>query len=135
MHLQRAAWGVFVVGLLGFAGCANDNKAEVTGSVRFDGKPVEKAILTFTPVDGSTPTSGGHVLNGQYSSRVYLGKTKVSISMSKVIGMKKLYPDDPNSKEYPVTGEVLPARYNKESELFVDVKPGTNVENFNLKSD
>jgi hypothetical protein len=51
----------------------------------------------------------------------------------KVVGTKKIY-DTPDSPVMPITVEALPARYNEETELKIDVKPGTNTQDFHLKS-
>lgn len=135
MLCQRIMGAAFLTALATLVGCASDNTAEVRGTVKYNGEPVEKAILTFMPTDPKLQAKGGYVLNGRYSTQVFIGENKVSISMSKQVGSKKLYPDDPKSPEMPVTAEVLPPRYNEETELKIDVKPGVNEKDFDLKGD
>ena len=47
----------------------NDGKtALVSGTVEIDGKHLESGTMLFMPVDGQTPTAGGAIKNGRYSS-------------------------------------------------------------------
>ncbi len=132
MHYQRMAWGLFLMGLLALAGCAGDNMAEVKGMVKVNGTPIEKGAMTFYPVDGKSPTTGCGIKDGQYDCQVPFGTMKVAISMPQVYMMKKLYPNDPKSPEAPMSKESLPAKYNAQSELKIDVKPGLNEKDFEL---
>jgi len=113
-------------------GCG-DSFSEVEGEIRLDGKLVKAGAIQFSPVDGKTPTAGGPIDKGIYSVRVPVGLMKVSISAPKIIGTKKLY-DTPDSPEMPVTDEALPARYNQQSTLQLEVKPGKNKKNYDLES-
>jgi hypothetical protein len=38
----------------------------ITGEVTYDGEPVKKGTITFTPADGKGQTVGGEVLDGRY---------------------------------------------------------------------
>ena len=58
---------------------------------------------------------------------------KVEIRAPKITGYKALYPT-PDSEKRPVTAEALPARYHDQTELKLDVKSGTNVKDWDLKS-
>jgi hypothetical protein len=51
---------------LAAAGCSS-NTASVSGTVTYDGQPVGTGEVTFTPVDGIGPTSGGRIKDGQYT--------------------------------------------------------------------
>jgi hypothetical protein len=121
-----------VVLVVGVAACAADKQAEVKGLVTFNGKPLERGAITFTPADGQAPVTGGSIDQGRYATRVYLGTMKVAISGAKIVGQKKLY-DDPKSPVRPVTAELLPPQYNEETELQFDVVPGSNEKNFDLR--
>jgi hypothetical protein len=59
---------------------------------------------------------------------------KVSISAPKVVGKKKIYPTA-DSPEMPVTREALPARYNEQTELTLDVTAGTISKDWELTSE
>jgi hypothetical protein len=134
MRIRGAAWGVgvFLV-LLALTGCdSGPPTGEVKGTVKVDGKLVEEGAIGFSPVDGKTATAGGMIKDGQYAVKVPVGLMKVSISMPKVVGHKKIYPT-PNSPTMPVTVEGLPARYNEKTELQFEVKAGLNEKDYDLK--
>src|SRR5262245_375252 len=134
MRIRGAAWrgGAFVA-LLALAGCdSGPPTAEVKGTVKVDGKLGEKGTIGFSPVDGKTPTAGGEIKDGQYAVKVPVGLMKVSISVPRVVGHKKIYPT-PNSPVMPVTEEALPARYNEQTTLQLEVKSGTNEKDYDLK--
>ncbi len=135
MQSKRVGWGcVVLVTLLGLVGCGGQKIAEVHGAVTFNGVLIKTGSMTFVPVDGKTSTAGCKIEDGKYTAKVPVGLMKVSISMPKVVGMKKLY-DTPNSAERPVTKEALPEKYNEKTELELDVKPGKNQKDWELKSE
>jgi hypothetical protein len=127
----KAAAGAAILVGLALAGCGG-NEARVSGTVKVDGKPIANGMITFMPVDGKTATAGGKIKDGHYSVKVPVGAMKVSISEPKFVRKKKLY-DTPNSPEQDVTEESLPARYNENTELTFDVRPGRNEKDFDLK--
>jgi hypothetical protein len=130
-HAGRVAALSVALGLL--TGCGGgDNMADVTGTVTVDGATPEKGSMTFIPADGKSPTAGGEIVNGKYSARVPLGTAKVQIRVPKVVGKKKLY-NTPDSPVQDIFEEVLPAKYNEKTELTVEVKPGKNEKNWELK--
>jgi hypothetical protein len=134
MRMRCAAWGAGFVAVLALAGCGDaGSMAEVKGKVTFDNKPVESGAIAFYPVDGKAPTAGGAIKDGQYDVKVPVGLAKVTISAPKVVGKKKLY-NTPNSPEGLITAEALPAKYNEQSELQFEVKPGRNEKDFELRS-
>lgn len=134
MPFQRATvWGGIAVACGLLAGCSDDGLALVEGTVTVDGQPVVSGAITFVPADGGAPTAGGMITDGRYRVRVPPGVMKVSISVPKVVGKKKIYPTE-NSPEMPVTIEALPAKYNERTELQMEVKPGKNEKNFPLKN-
>lgn len=133
---RAAAVGALTAALLTLVGCGDGSKSgEVSGTVQFDGTPVETGSISFVPADGKSPTAGGLIENGKYTvSKVPVGVSKVSISGSKVIGQKEVYPGQPNSPVRPVTVDLLPKKFNETTELTFDVQPGRNEKNWDLKS-
>lgn len=122
------------VAVLQGGGCSNNSTtAEVSGSVTVDGEPAENGSIGFFPVDGKSPTSGGVIHAGRYLAQVPFGEAKVEIRISKVVGQKKLY-DTPDSKMKSIMAEMLPEKYNDQTELRIDVQPGTNEQDFDLES-
>ena len=134
MRRIHAIWAAsLLTALLVVGGCGDGDVAVVSGAVKVDGAPLKQGFITFVPADGKTATSGGAITDGRYSVKVPVGSMKVSVSASKVVGRKKLY-DTPNSPEQDVTQESLPARYNGQTELKLDVKAGTNPKDWDLTS-
>jgi hypothetical protein len=50
--------------LLAATGCESSTGA--SGTVTYDGRPVEKGTITFLPADGQGPAAGGEIRDGQY---------------------------------------------------------------------
>ena len=138
MYMQRAAClGGFLIAVLILAGCDSSNVAVVTGTAKFDGKPIEKGSIGFYPVDGATSTAGGEITNGQYSVKVPVGLMKVYIGgVPKVVGMKEVK-EGPGGKGGPKTVESIPAKFSdqQKTELRFEVKPGTNQKNWDLNAE
>jgi hypothetical protein len=66
-------------------GC-NGNTASVSGTVSYDGRPVDRGSIAFLPADGAGPTAGGDIVDGRYSvSNVTPGQKIVQ-----VIGVKQV---------------------------------------------
>jgi hypothetical protein len=129
--------GCVAASLLMLSGCDGKPRATVQGTVALDGQPIELGAISFIPVDGQSPTTGGPISNGQYRvPNVPLGEMKVAISGSKVVGTKKLYQDRPDSPEMQITENPVPAKFSdlQNSTLRLDVKAGKNDKNWDLKS-
>jgi len=133
MRVRYAAAAAGFLAALLLGGCSNDNTAEVTGTVLVDGKPAPRGSVSFIPADGKSPTAGAEIKDGKYSAKVPLGNSKVQIRVPKVVGQKKLYPT-PDSPVQDLLEEVLPKKYNDETELTLDVKSGKNEKDWDLKS-
>jgi hypothetical protein len=121
--------------IFGAAGCsqADATRGDVSGRVTVDDAPAATGAISFAPVDGASPTSGGKILDGKYSVKAPFGVAKVEIRVPKVVGERKLY-DTPDSPVQPLMEESLPKKYNDESELTIDVKPGSTEHDFDLKT-
>jgi hypothetical protein len=114
------------------AGCSNNRMAQVTGTVSLDGQPIDKGSISFIPADGKGATAGSEIKDGKYNvSKVSPGTMLVQIRYAKVSGTKKLY-DAPGSKTRDTYTEVLPKKYNDDTELRFDVQPGRNEKNWEL---
>lgn len=125
--------GFAVVALL-LAGCSSpEGVGTVSGEVTFDGQPLKDGVIRFVPSDGKTPTVSCSIVNGRYTGEVPLGPKKVEISASKVVGKRKMY-DTPDSPTVDKVAELLPPRYNVQSELSMTVKPGKQEQRYDLKS-
>jgi len=134
MKTSSVVGALFVALMYYMVGCSADAKhGTVTGNVTFDGEPVKSGTIRFDPVDGQTATADGVISDGRFSAKAPPGEKRVSISAQKVVGKKKMY-DTPESPVVDVTEELLPKRYNAQSELTLKVEAGSQEHNFDLKS-
>lgn len=136
MQTARAAtFGVFALVVFAFVGCDGVRKADVSGTVKFDGHLVDDGAIAFYPADGKGSSEGGAIKNGQYSAKVPVGNMKVTVNWPKGTGIKKkLYQDDPKSPEWETKAESLPEKYSdaNKTELTFEVKSGTNRKDWEL---
>jgi hypothetical protein len=109
---------VLLVALLvcGACGCSGSDTLEVTGTVTFDGTPVEKGEVSFIPVDGGA-ADGGLIENGKFAFQAKPGSKRVEIRASR--------PLPPEKQTNPEMGlmydDFIPARYNRDSTLTAEV--------------
>ena len=127
-------------GLLGCSGEApykGEKRYPVVGTVKFDGEPVHNGVITFAgKADPSKQfTSSGIILEGKYSidenKGPNAGKYQVSVTWSKPTGKKRK--DNDSGETFDETKEVIPKKYNANSELEAEIKPGENTFDFDLK--
>jgi hypothetical protein len=114
---------------LAIAGCGpGDGRVEVSGSVTFDGKPIERGSIVFTPEVKGSP-DGGKIIDGQFRLRALVGKHRIKIEASRPTG-----PFVPSMGGH-VHEEYIPARYNSKTTLSEEVTPGgDNSFSFRLTS-
>ena len=115
-------------------GCSSDaGKATITGNVTLDGQPLKAGLIRFVPADGQTPTADALITDGKFSAKVRVGKKRVSISAPKVVGTRKFY-DTADAPTVDIVEELLPARYNVQSELTITVSTDEPQQDFKLTS-
>ena len=132
MRIARAAFRLACLGVvLTLVGCQSDNTAQLDGTVKLAGEPLDKGSIAFAPADGQGQTAGGEITNGKYSVKVPVGIMKVEIRYPKVVGKKKDY-DAPGGKYYDLYEESLPPKYNDETTLTVKVQRGKNQKDWDL---
>lgn len=141
--LRRAAAGLAVAAAVAGCGKAEDSlpRHAVYGKVTLDDKPLEKGTITFTPeAQAANPVTGGGVISaGSYSIPVDKGLTpgkyKVSIAAAAdgpalAAGEAPGAPPKAKAKAEPA----IPAKYNAQSTLEAEVKPGQTSFDFKLSS-
>ena len=128
---RRIVPGMMVVTVILIAGCAKPNIGIVTGTITVDGSPAKSGSIAFFPIDRKSPTAGAEIVDGNYTAKVAPGAAKVEIRVPKVMGERKLYntADSPMKK---ILAESLPAKYNDQTELKLDVQLGENHQNYLL---
>lgn len=123
--------------LLLTSGCGGSERAGVSGKVTVDGEPIENGLIRFTPLPGTdAPSAGSAITNGSYSvpadKGLMAGRYRVEITGRKLTGRKV-----EAGVKGPVIDEVIelvPRRYNKESELILEIQSDSRVVDYDLKS-
>ena len=140
---------IFFTGLILLAatGCGGQKELEfstsqVQGTVSYQGKPLESGKIRFIP--------DGEVINGQVAGKAIFadikdGKYTVSAEDGATVGKNRV-----EIKSYRGSGKMMvssagegqkveevvqfiPARFNTESTLSIEIKEGENVHDFDLK--
>ncbi len=133
-------------------GCGKGGPAlgRVSGTVTMDGKPLENALVTFTPAAGGRGSTGTTDASGKYELTFIDGKgalvgshkvtvttvAKAAAAASEMRSDSPEYAKQGRSADYnsaKVT-EPIPAKYNKESTLTFDVQSGSNTYDIPLES-
>ncbi|MFN3158053.1 MAG: hypothetical protein ACE37I_01985 [Rubinisphaera brasiliensis] len=127
--------------ILGIAGCggASDTPplGTVSGTVTWNGEPLQDAYLTFQPETGRA-SIGRTDSNGQYSlaytgdkNGALVGKHTVMITTA-----TEGYSDESGEgNDRPAREEILPAKYHSASELTAEVTSGSNTIDFDLPTE
>jgi hypothetical protein len=122
------------------AGCGG-GAVRVEGKVTLDGAPVEVGG-TISFFSGSGPGSdkgnapivgGKYVIAGERARNLTPGTYKVQILWNKLNDKAQARSSDPDSAPQQTT-QVIPARYNTESTLTRELRPGTNKLDFELQT-
>ena len=138
---------ILVVGAL--IGCGSRpadkfNRAAVEGQVTLDDAPLAEGDILFIPLAGGT-MAGGKIKDGKYKLARHEGPTvgpnRVEIRSVQATGRIIESPVTPEGDGAPGDNKVMehkelvPKRYNNESELKFDVQPdAVNSANFKLES-
>ncbi len=155
MHLHRSAFGVgLVLALAMVSGCESKPKAaygslalvSVSGRVTLNGRPLAKAVITFDDTQDGTFSFGQTDSDGNYKLRldsdmlgVKPGKKIVRVSTTrKLLGLNSSEEAGESSLDgatgkLEVAKELVPDKYNKNSELTVDVSEKSRTFNFDLR--
>ena len=137
--IRQAPWALlFLVGC-GSGSTDGISRYGVSGSVTFNGKPLETGSISFDPDGGSAnPTSGGSLIqSGSYSIEQATGLTSGTYRVAIRSGGDSAAPKDeaPGPPARKPSKEPIPAQYNSKSTLKVEVKDsGSPRFDFDLKS-
>jgi hypothetical protein len=125
---------LLVVVIVAAIGCSSESPpSTVRGTVTLDGAPLADGLINFVAVDLQSQTAGAKITEGQFEVAVPPGEKRVEIRAPKVSGKVKAY-DTPDSPLVDIVDELLPARYNSQSELTMTVVEGTQEKAFELQS-
>ncbi len=134
------AWGarlVLVSALLVGCGGAEDDlpRRAISGEVTLDDRPLERGQISFVPISAETGTQvGGPIVAGAYEVPRAQGPVPGRYSVRIHGGSDGGNPDDP-AEAYKVEPDPVPARYNTQTTLQVEIEPdGPDTLDFALQS-
>jgi len=113
------------------SGATGPAEYPVSGTVTFDGKPVESGRILFRKIGDGDRAYGGEITNGTYSFTSEPGKVKVEITASRPIPGKF---DNSNGTPEPIGEMYIPAKYNSKSTLEAEVLTSSTTLPFDLVS-
>lgn len=118
---------LILVAITALAGCGGSGRQAIEGTVTLDGQPLAEGYLRLRPEPGTaSPAAGAPVKDGAYAiapeGGTFAGKFRVEITAMRPSGRKLTHPE--TGQPYDEKIQVLPPRYNKASELRVDVVEG-----------
>ena len=121
-------------------GCSDSvgGRRPITGSVSFDGEPLEGGWIYFRPIaDG--PSSAAEIENGTFdidaAKGLNAGEYTVAIEYHKPTGKKIKINTGEEIEQIEQKKQIIPAMYNQQSTLKAEVQPtGANELTFELKS-
>tara|TARA_R110002095_G_scaffold122994_2_gene106886 strand:- start:1026 stop:1442 length:417 start_codon:yes stop_codon:yes gene_type:complete len=138
MKLKMSHTGLLLFVIL-LQGCGNSGppepeRAVVTGTVKFEGEPVQTGNISFTPEKG--PVALGPVIDGLYQidrkGGVPVGNCKVEIYGFKETGEEMIV--GAGGRTEKVTRQIIPPNYNAASTIKVSIEAGQeNHHDFDLK--
>jgi hypothetical protein len=121
-------------------GCNNGYRSRGTasGQVKLDGKPIERGSILLSPMEGvKGQPAGGEITAGRYqlSGKVgpAIGWNRVEIHALRKTGrtIRKPFPMHGTMEE---EADAVAPRYNTDSTLKFEVKPGENTADFEVSS-
>lgn len=126
-----AALAVLMMAVMGCSG-GGDDLVTVTGSVSFNGQPVETGTIQFTPADGQGSPVGGEIADGSFSIRTTPGPKKVSIYGEKVVARERREFAPPGQEVYEIKENYIPSQFNDATILAFDVPSDGGSKEFAL---
>ena len=137
-YLPRFLAVAVVLALIAGCGGGPNARCAVHGSVSYDGQPVDNGGIAFLPEgeseDDTRIRATGKIYDGRYEFDTQHGpppgRYRVQIYWKKKTGQKVVGEGGVQKNEIE---QGIPPKYNTESELIVEVKPGRNTLDFNLE--
>jgi hypothetical protein len=124
--------------VVGCSGRPRNFAKKVTGKVTLGGQPLAGALVTFTPVDGGSPSFGRTDENGQYNliwAQVRGRKIEGAQIGEHIVTITTYQEGDPDADPpVPAVPEKVPLKYRQQDgQLKATVQKGTNNIDFNLE--
>jgi hypothetical protein len=116
------------------AGCSADAaQQEISGAVTLDGLPLKDGHIRFAPTAGNTSSAEVFLREGRYTAKLTVGSYRVEIYSPRSKGNVTKRIAGPG-QEVEEVEETIPARYNVNTELSVELTKDKKEYDFPLKS-
>lgn len=115
------------------AGCSDDGKVALHGTVTWNGQPVERGYIELQPVDATGQFASAQIVDGQFSLRATPGPRRVKVTAERQIGERP--PNERIPKPEPIWFQYIPAKFNTNSDLEIEIQPGDPTLEIDLEGD
>lgn len=124
-----------LLALLFTGGCGESSQGiDVEGAITYDGVPVESGLIRFHPTEGQEARYA-EFKNGHYEMKGDVAPMPGAYTVH-IDGYKKVkdpgVPDYAKDENGMITKSFIPAKYNANSELTVEIREGQSTYDFNL---
>lgn len=131
-------WIAIPLCLASLAGCGQDEYGDlglVQGVVTLDGEPYPHAMIIFSPPGGERPSQGITDETGHYEL-IYIRTTRGALVGDHKVSITTVprMPEDGTANLRDRPKELIPPRFNKQTELIRTVQSGKNTFDFDLSS-
>ncbi len=115
-------------------GCGGGGKPgprtyHIVGTASYSGEPLKEANLVVRSVDGKH-AAGATISNGKFQLDAPAGMMIVEITASREVPGE--FREDNPGEKVPVKEQFIPAKYNTESTLKLEIKPDVKDAKFDL---
>jgi hypothetical protein len=138
---KRLHWIVLVFLFLPVVGCGGgkSDRGAISGTVRLDGKLLERGSILFTPIEGTRgAVAGGEILDGRYELPAMrgpaIGSNRVEIRAMRKTGKMAPKAFGRPGEVVPEQAEAIPPQFNSKSKLKAKVDAGDNTADFDVFS-
>jgi len=152
---QLARFTAFAAAVIGVTGCGKNDApayANVSGTVTYNGKPLDKGQITFT-TDGRPPTMTD-IADGKFSGQAMIGSNKIQVAAYRKAAKERNIPDSaklqykayqsmnkgggggaaPSDASDPTMEDYIPLDWGRESKQVRVVEAGSKNEfQFDIK--
>lgn len=139
MSLTRpvTTFTLFASALALMTGCGSSEpkRQAVSGTVKFQGKEIEAGTISFRSDGDGKYVGTGTITKGKYEIPAAVGLVPAKYRVAVTYPDPKIpapRPDEPPGPSTPVR-ELLPKKYNDQTELTAEIKDGPNDVSFDLK--
>ncbi|MEX1042421.1 MAG: carboxypeptidase regulatory-like domain-containing protein [Pirellulaceae bacterium] len=129
-------WVVLPLCVASLTGCGRDEYGDlgvVQGVVTLDGEPYSHAMIVFSPQGGERPSQGITDEAGNYEL-IYIRTTRGALLGDHKVRISTIprMPEDGTANLRDRPKELIPPRFNKQTELIRTVQSGKNTFDFDL---